>query len=289
MISAPLTTFPIAALVFAGGAAAGRGLAALAGQLAQAEGDPSSRYYALADGARFADIPILGYFLRSPGSRCRRGLALECGGACSLLLCWALFSPAKAACGAVFLLALLGASCIDFDHMIIPDLFTVGLGMLGLALSALVPALHGLAPWTLVNCLRSAAAGALGLAIGSAFVLWFSLIAEMILGREVLGFGDVKFLGAIGAFCGWQGAVFSVFGGAAIGALVLGFAFVQRTFRGESALQLFRSPGSTRATGRLAWGAHFPFGPMLAAAAALYFLVLHPVVDRYLAQYLILF
>jgi leader peptidase (prepilin peptidase)/N-methyltransferase len=289
MISFPLASIPMAALVFAAGASAGRGLAALTMRLAQAEGYPFSRYYALAGGSRLAGLPIIGHYIRPRETRCRRMLAMEWGGALVLVLCWALFSPAKAACGAVFLLALLGASFVDLDHMIIPDLFTLGLAGMGLVLSLLAPALHGFAPFTVLNCFRSAAAGALGLAIGSALVLWFSLVGERILGREVLGFGDVKFLGAIGAFCGWQGAVFSVFGGAVIGAVVLAAAYIQRLATGSAAIQLFRLPGSADETGRLAWGAHFPFGPMLASAAALYFVALHPLVDRYLAQYLILF
>jgi leader peptidase (prepilin peptidase)/N-methyltransferase len=99
----------------------------------------------------------------------------------------------------------------------------------------------------------------------------------------------VKFLGAIGAFCGWQGAVFSIFGGAAIGALVLLATAALRLASGERTIPLFRSPATGEQNGRLAWGAHFPFGPMLAGAAALYFLILHPCVDRYLAQYLMLF
>jgi len=37
------------------------------------------------------------------------------------------------------------------------------------------------------------------------------------------------------------------------------------------------------------WGTHFPFGPMLASAAALYYLALHPAVDAYLQRYLALF
>ena len=32
-----------------------------------------------------------------------------------------------------------------------------------------------------------------------------------------MGQGDVKLLGCIGAFCGWEGGVFSIFGGAVLG------------------------------------------------------------------------
>jgi leader peptidase (prepilin peptidase)/N-methyltransferase len=200
-----------------------------------------------------------------------------------------LFSPAKAACGGLFVLSLIGASTIDLDHMIIPDLFTIGLALAGLALSAFVPALHGIGSLSAFGGARSLAASVLGMALGSALGLWIAVIGEWILDKEVLGFGDVKFLGAIGAFCGWQGAVFSLFGGAFVGAAVIAAAGIHRRYFGESNVQLFRAEAPRGEGGSLGWGAQFPFGPMLAAAAAAYFLALHPIVDRFLSCYAVLF
>jgi len=209
--------------------------------------------------------------------------------AASFLACWTAFPPAKAACGCVFLLGLICASCIDLDEMIIPDLFTIGLAVVGVALSVAAPSLHEPARYSAFACLRSGAAATLGLALGSALGLWLALLGELVLRKEVLGFGDVKFLGAIGAFCGWQGAVFSVFGGALVGALVLTAVHLYRRIAGGGGRPLLRleSPGGE--TGQIGWGAQFPFGPMLAVAGGLYFLALHPWVDRYLDQYRVLF
>jgi leader peptidase (prepilin peptidase)/N-methyltransferase len=279
-----------AAVMILAGAWLGRLLGGLIRQMAQAAGYPSSHYHCLEAGAGWATrLPIAGHFARPRGTRSRRALALEVLAAAAFLASWIQFSPAKAACGAVFSLALIGATVIDLDHMIIPDLFTIGLALAGLALSALVPALHGIGAHSAFDCARSLAAALLGLALGSALALWISVIGEWILDKEVLGFGDVKFLGAIGAFCGWQGAVFSLFGGALVGAAALVAAGIHRRAFGQNTVQLFRVESAAGDGGKLGWGAHFPFGPMLAVAAAAYFFALHPVVDRFLSCYTIFF
>src|SRR5476649_2867855 len=59
------------------------------------------------------------------------------------LACWLRLPPAAAVCGWVFIASLISGTFIDLDHMIIPDVFTIGLAIAGLILSALAPSLHG--------------------------------------------------------------------------------------------------------------------------------------------------
>jgi leader peptidase (prepilin peptidase)/N-methyltransferase len=73
--------------------------------------------------------------------------------------------------------------------------------------------------------------------------------AEIILPREAMGLGDVKFMAAIGAFIGWQGVIFSLAVSSFIGAAV-----------GVS-LILMR---------RRAWSSRMPYGPYIALAAVIW-------------------
>jgi len=222
-------------------------------------------------------------------NRPRRAFAFALFALGSVIACGVLFPPAKAACGCLFLLGMIAGSCVDFDRMVIPDLFTVGLALAGIALSFAAPSLHGMGPPLLITHLRSGAAALLGAALGSALGLWMGILGELVLDREVLGFGDVKFLGAIGAFCGWRGAVFAVFGGAVVAAVILALAAIARTFAvaGPGATATPNRPEPTAAGS--GWSRQFPFGPMLAIAAALYFLALHSWADPALSRYLVLF
>jgi leader peptidase (prepilin peptidase) / N-methyltransferase len=73
--------------------------------------------------------------------------------------------------------------------------------------------------------------------------------AEIVLPREAMGFGDVKFMGVIGAFIGWQGAVFSLMVSSMIGAAVGVILILMR---------------------RREWSSRMPYGPYIALAAAIW-------------------
>ena len=72
---------------------------------------------------------------------------------------------------------------------------------------------------------------------------------EIVVPREAMGLGDVKFMAAIGAFLGWQAVIFSLMISAMIGAAV-GITLVALR-KGE-------------------WSSRLPYGPYIALAATIW-------------------
>src|SRR4051812_12989285 len=214
------------------------------------------------------NIPILSWIMLRGRARC-------CGRAFSFrypfvelltgllfVVCWLKFTPLVALCGWIFLSCLVAATFIDLDHMIIPDVFTIGLGVLGVLLSCFIPALHTVrGEIFMLDGLHSAVASLQGLLIGSGLVLWIALIAETLLRKEAMGFGDVKFVGAIGAFCGWQGAGFTVFGGAVVGTVWSAVAWIWEKATGGRAAVAPPSKTPEGEAAPFAFGALLRFGP----------------------------
>lgn len=244
------------------------------------------------------NIPIVSWLaLRGKARCCGRRFSfrypfVELLTAGLFLSCWWRFAPQTGVviAGWIFLSALICATFIDLDHMIIPDIFTLGLGVGGVALSILVPALHGqTGDFFALNALRAGTISVQGLLVGSGFLLWFALLAEIILKKEAMGFGDVKFVGAIGAFCGWQGAIFSIFGGAVVGTVWFGVAWILQKISGKASVAAPRAETPEGEPAALGFGVHIPFGPMLAIAGGLYFLFFRTWVNAWLAEFSTLF
>lgn len=247
--------------------------------------------------AWYDNIPVLSWILLRGKARCCgrpygiRYPAVELLTALLFLGCWLAFPPSKALAGMFFVSCLICATFIDLDHMIIPDFFTIGLAVIGVTVSLFVPALHEIHHEIgIVAMMRSGLVSLTGMLIGSGLVLWIVLIAETLLRKEAMGFGDIKFVGAIGAFCGWQGAVFAMFGGAIVGTVWMAVAKLWQLATGKKAPIAPKAETSEgEATEDIGFGVHVPFGPMLAIAAAIYFLAAHRWVDAYFADFAALF
>ena len=239
--------------------------------------------------AWFDNIPVLSWLLLRGRARCCgrpfsiRYPAIELLTAGLFLACWLLFPPGKALAGAVLCAIVICAFFIDHDHMIIPDVLTVGGAAAGLLLSFTLPALHGQThELFVVASARAGREALLGLVVGSGLVLWIALFAEAILKKEAMGFGDVKYLGALGTFVGWKGAVFGMFGGAMLGCAWFIVALLWQKATGRNAGLRAETPEGQPA--ELGLGVHVPFGPMLGLAALIYFFGLHRWVDAYFAN-----
>jgi leader peptidase (prepilin peptidase)/N-methyltransferase len=120
------------------------------------------------------------------------------------------------------------------------------------------------------------------LLVGSATIYWIGALGEMVLRKEAMGEGDVKFLGCIGAFCGWQGALCSIFGGAFVGTVVLLPILLFQKLSDRSNPE--RKSASCDDEEQIAFGMHVPFGPLLATGALLYVFIGQEMVDGYFAS-----
>ncbi len=238
------------------------------------------------------NIPILSWFLLRGKARCCgrpysiRYAFVETLTGLVFLACWLTYPPVIAVAGMILLALLIAATFIDLDHMIIPDSITIWGTVAGVLISGLVPSLHGYStePLYLLGSIRAAFYAMIGVMIGSGLILWIGLLAEAVLRKEAMGFGDVKLMGLIGAFLGWQGAIFTVFGGAIVGTLWFVVAMLVGKLTGNKNQAALRAETPEGEETDLAMGAQVPFGPMLAIAAAIYLLGGREVLAPYLEQ-----
>jgi leader peptidase (prepilin peptidase)/N-methyltransferase len=164
---------------------------------------------------RFYDnIPVLSWFiLRGQCRNCHAPIAfryvmVELLGGFMAVCVYLRFGPSVQ--GIIyfgFIAALLVITFIDIDYHIIPDVISLPGILLGFAVSFFIPTLN----W--MDSLLGILAGG-----GSLYAVAWGY--ERITGKEGMGGGDIKLLGMIGAFIGWQGVLLTIFMGSAIGTLV---------------------------------------------------------------------
>ena len=144
----------------------------------------------------------------------------------------------------LFLSGLILGTFVDFEHFIIPDSVTIGGMAAGLVLSAFVPTMHDEAVWW-----KSLLDSGIGLLSGFGLLYAIGWLGSIAFKKEAMGFGDVKLLGAIGAFLGWKAVLFTIFASSLLGSV----AGVALMIVGGAKLQ-----------------SRIPFGPYISAAAVLW-------------------
>jgi leader peptidase (prepilin peptidase)/N-methyltransferase len=210
---------------------------------------PASRCPACGHRIRWTEnIPLLSWLaLRGRCSACATRISVryplvELGTAALFgLLAWRLGPHASTLlwCGVVAVL--LALALIDWDTTVLPDALTLPLLWAGL-----LAASHGLLPG--MNALNSIAGAATGyLSLWAVFWLF-----KLVTGKEGMGYGDFKLLGALGAWMGWEAVLPIVLFASVLGAVV-GLAM--------------------KATGSLREGRFVPFGPFLAGGGVAVMLV----------------
>ncbi|MBT4757602.1 MAG: prepilin peptidase [Opitutae bacterium] len=257
--------------------------------------------------AWYHNIPILTWvFLRGRASCCgekfsARYPAIELLTAVLFYASWVMHPPVVAIIGFLFIAFLICSTFIDLDHMIIPDRFSIGGMLIGVLLSILFPSLHAVEGPPVMENIESGVRSIIGALIGAGLVYWIAVLGEVVFRKPAMGEGDVKFVGFIGAFCGWQGAVFSMFGGAFIGTIILlPILLLGRIFgwkqgapsASESGSESERSSERSSESGEdesVAFGSQVPFGPMLAVGGLVYFLGFDRYVDAYFADFVVSF
>ena len=131
-----------------------------------------------------------------------------------------------------FTWALIPLFLIDFDHQILPDSITLPLLWSGLLLS-------------LFNLFVDSHTSIIG-AVAGYLSLWTIFhVFKLLTGKEGMGYGDFKLLGALGAWVGWQSLPVVILFSSVVGA-VIGITLI--LFKGRDHSQ------------------PMPFGPFLAAA-----------------------
>lgn len=165
------------------------------------------------------NIPVFSWlFLRGRCAQCGMGISVRypavelITGILSGLAAWQFGFGIEALSALALIWMLVALAGIDIDTQLLPDSITLPLLWLGLAVNLF-------AVWT---PLSSAVIGAM-LGYGSLWSVYW--LFKLVTGKEGMGYGDFKLLGALGAWFGWQAVplmiLLSSFVGAALGIAIL--------------------------------------------------------------------
>ena len=185
------------------------------------------------------NIPVVSWlWLRGRCSACGARISLrypvvEAATGAATVVVLMLFGPTWAGLWAlVFTWSLIALTLIDFDHQLLPDVIVLPLLWLGLLVNAA----------GVFASLHEAVIGA-AIGYGTLWAVYWGF--RLITGKEGMGYGDFKLMGAMGAWLGW----------AALPGLVL-----------LASLTGILAAIALMVSGRMGREAPMPFGPFIAAA-----------------------
>ena len=231
----------------------------------------------------YQNIPVLSYVaLRGKCANCRKPISMRytivelLGGILflSAYLQWAMpaaFGDLPIAgmrpllsfgCVPVYWLVFSGlilGSFIDLEHYYLPDRVTVGGMLLGVPVSVMLPEFQLERTWLDAFCWSVA-----GLAFGFFFLWGMGWMFSRLFKKDALGFGDVKLMGAVGAFFGPVAVLFVLI----VSSLVGSIAGVGLMVKGRAKLGGFTA---------------VPYGPFIAVAVLVWMFWGPGLVSSYIA------
>jgi len=203
------------------------------------------------------NIPLLSYlFLRGRCSRCKTRISPRypviegLTGVLFLLVAWQFGATGQTIAGFVLTAFLIALSGIDLDHQLLPDNLTLPLVWIGLLLS-------------LFGVFIGPAASIVGVLVGYLSLWLIYHLFKLLTGKEGMGYGDFKLMGALGAWMGWEMLPLVILLSSLVGAVV-----------GVALLALRRHQS----------GQPLPFGPFIAAAGWIALLFGDRIVNWYLVS-----
>lgn len=152
----------------------------------------------------------------------------------------------------IFLFGLVVVSFIDFDHFLLPDVFTLPGIVIGFAGAVLNPE-------------RLWWDSLLGIILGGGFLWCVAYLYYLMRKEDGLGGGDIKLMAWIGAVLGWNSVAFTIIVASVTGSIV-GLCFAARGTKGMKTV--------------------IPFGPYLALGAVFYLFGGEELAHRHLEVFL---
>ncbi len=141
----------------------------------------------------------------------------------------------------IFSCALLLSAFIDWEHFLIPDIFTLPLIPFAFLICFIYPDFFQ--KDTRIDAFMFSLSGAL---LGFLSLLIIAFIGKIIFRKEAMGGGDLKLLAAIGSFLGVKGVLLIIFLSSFLGAVVGGLLILLKIKKKED---------------------YIPYGPFLSLAA----------------------